>query len=82
MARRLSFLALKLQILSRDQCSAIPRRSATDITTAMSCNIQDAWSKKEVAGMVTVDVKGAFDGIQKGRLCHYLRGQGWPPNVV
>ncbi|KAI0991576.1 hypothetical protein K3495_g16611, partial [Podosphaera aphanis] len=32
--------------------------------------------------MVTVDVKGAFDGIQKGRLSHRLRSQGWPSNVV
>ncbi|KAI1005470.1 hypothetical protein K3495_g2746 [Podosphaera aphanis] len=32
--------------------------------------------------MASVDVKGALDGIQKGRLSLCLRSQGWPSNPV
>ena len=81
-ARRLSYLALQHRVLAKDQCSSVPRRSAIDLTTALACDIQSAWAQKKIAGMVTVDVKGAFDGIQKGRLSLCLRSQGWPPNLV
>ena len=33
LARRLAHSALKLGILARDQCSAVPKRAATDLTT-------------------------------------------------
>ncbi|KAI0994854.1 hypothetical protein K3495_g13328, partial [Podosphaera aphanis] len=81
-ARRISHLALKNGILARDQCSAVPRRSAIDLTTALTCDIQSAWVEKKIAGIVTMDVKGAFDGIQKGSLSLCLRRQGWPENLV
>jgi hypothetical protein len=35
-----------------------------------------------VAGIVTYDVQGAFDGVLVGRLCHRLRQQGYPEQVV
>ncbi|POS85894.1 hypothetical protein EPUL_003872 [Erysiphe pulchra] len=77
-ARRLSYLALKEKILAKDQCSAVKYRSVTDLTTALNCDIRDAWNKRKVAGMVTVDVKGVFDGILCNRLLFRLRSQGWP----
>lgn len=82
LARRLAYWALKLEILARDQCSAISHRSATDLTTALLCDVREAQDKGQVAGMVTVDVKGAFDGVLRNRLCRRLREQGWPINVV
>ena len=41
-----------------------------------------AWAEQKVAGVVTVDIKGAFNGIQEGRLSYHLRSQGWPPNIT
>lgn len=82
LARRISYLALRLGILGRDQCSAVSKRSATDLTTALVCDIQQAWKQKRVAGMVTLDVKGAFDSILGGRLLVRLREQGWPEELV
>lgn len=82
MARRLSFLALSQNILAKNQCSAVPHRSATDLTVALASDIQSAWLEKKIAGIVTVDFKGAFDGIQRGSLCHNLRTQGWPHNLI
>lgn len=81
-SRRVSYWALKLKILARDQCSAISRRSASDLTTALVCDINKAWEDKKVAGIITTDVKGAFDGILRNRLSYRLRSQGWPENIV
>ena len=82
LARRISHLALKLQILAPDQCSATSKRSASDLTTALVCDIEKAWAQKKVVGIVTADVKGAFDGVLRGRLVSRLREQGWPENVL
>ncbi|KAI0995630.1 hypothetical protein K3495_g12549 [Podosphaera aphanis] len=81
-ARRISYLVLKNRILARDPCSAVSRRLAIDLTTALTCDIQSAWVEKKIAGIVIMNVKGAFDGIQKGRLSLCLRRQGWPETPV
>ncbi|POS83027.1 hypothetical protein EPUL_003304 [Erysiphe pulchra] len=74
--------ALKSKILARDQCSAISYRSAVNLTTALVCDVKKAWENKNVVGIVTTDVKGAFDGILRNRLCYRLRSQGWPERIV
>ncbi|POS82089.1 hypothetical protein EPUL_005714, partial [Erysiphe pulchra] len=81
-ARRFSYWATKCNILARDQCCAVSRRSATDLTTALLCDMKDALAAGKVAGIVSVDVKGAFDGVLQNRLIHRLRSQGWPVNVI
>jgi ribonuclease HI len=84
LARRLTYLALHFRILAPDQCGATSRRAATDLTTALYTDIREIWSRSRshVAGMVTVDIKGAFDGVLPGRLLQRLREQGWPPQVL
>ncbi len=82
MARRLAFWAKELKILAPDQCGAISQRSATDLTTALLSDINDQWAQHRVAGMVTIDVQGAFDGVLGGRLIYRLREQGWPKEVL
>ncbi|KAI0994911.1 hypothetical protein K3495_g13269, partial [Podosphaera aphanis] len=81
-ARRISYWALKLQIIACDQCSAVGHRSASDLTTALVCDVRQAWRDKKVAGVVTVDVKGAFDGVLRNRLIYRLRTQGWPNCLI
>jgi hypothetical protein len=80
--RRLVYLALRNSILARDQCGATSRRAATDLTTALYSDIEDIWDHKQAAGMVTVDIRGAFDGVLPGRLLLRLRQQGWPPPLL
>lgn len=75
-ARRLSFLALKYRILTKNQCSTTPLRSAVDLTTALSCDIQSTWDEKIVAGCITMDIKGDFDRIQRGSFYKKLREHG------
>ena len=81
-APRISYWALKLKILARDQCSAVKQRSAVDLTSALACDIRHAWERNKVAGMITVDVKGAFDGVFPNCLIFRLRSQGWPPCLI
>ena len=40
------------------------------------------WTKHQVAGIVTVDVKGAFDGVLRNRLLLRLREQGWLASLI
>ncbi len=81
-ARRVAFLALEHKILAPDQCGAVPRHSATDLTTVLYSDVMDAWAQGRVAGIVTVDVQGAFDSVLGGRLALRLRQQGWPDQLV
>ncbi|KHJ34148.1 hypothetical protein EV44_g3821 [Erysiphe necator] len=81
-ARRLSYWALKLKILSYDQCSALRHRSAVDLTTALHCDLRKAWEAKKNAGMITVDVKGTFDSVSCERLLYRLKNQGWPISLI
>ena len=41
-----------------------------------------AWRNKKVAGVVTVDVKGAFDGVLRNRMIYRLRTQRWPNGLI
>lgn len=81
-ARRIGYLALQHGLLAPNQCGAIPRHCAVDLTTALYSDIMDAWSQGKVAGIVTFDVQGAFDGVLAGRLCLRLREQGFPESLV
>ncbi|KAI1005512.1 hypothetical protein K3495_g2707 [Podosphaera aphanis] len=38
--------------------------------------------KKKVAGLLTVDVKGVFDGVLRNRLISRLRSQGWRSSLT
>ncbi|KAI0999197.1 hypothetical protein K3495_g8999 [Podosphaera aphanis] len=81
-ARRISYWALKRQIIAHGQCSAVGHRTACDLTTALLCDVRQAWKDRKVAGIVTVDVKGAFDRVLRNRLIYRLRTQSWPNCLV
>ncbi|POS83234.1 hypothetical protein EPUL_004373, partial [Erysiphe pulchra] len=78
----LSCLAVKNKILGRNQCSAVPKRCATDLITTLTTDIQIAWENNQVAAIATLDVRGAFDGVLQNRLTFRLRTQGWPEIFV
>lgn len=82
LARRVSYFAQRLKILAPNQCGAVQNRSAVDLTTALACDIQSAWDNRRCAGLLTLDVQGAFDGVLKGRLLHRLKQQGWPVSLI
>ncbi|KID78672.1 reverse transcriptase [Metarhizium guizhouense ARSEF 977] len=71
--RRLAYLAIKHKVLHPDQAGALPKRSATDIVTALVYDVERALGNGKVATLVTMDVKGAFDAILPNRLVLRLR---------
>lgn len=81
-ARRMLQLALNYKILAKDQCGAIGKRSASDLKTALLCDMKDSLSQGKFAGIITVDVIGAFDGVPRNRLLHGMKKQGQPANLI
>jgi ribonuclease HI len=80
--RRLAYLAVKHKVLHPNQAGALPKRSATDIVTALVYDVERALGDGKVATLVTMDVKGAFDAILPNRLVLQLRQQGWPDLLI
>lgn len=81
-ARRIGRIALLHEIVSPQQAGALPKRSATDLTTCLAHDIEYALETRRTATMATLDVQGAFDSVLGKRLAVRLRQQGWPPLMV
>ncbi|KAM4055553.1 reverse transcriptase (RNA-dependent DNA polymerase) [Hirsutella rhossiliensis] len=69
-------------VLHSQQAGALPKRSAVDLVAALVHDIEEAFARKQVATLVTMDIEGAFDTVLRNRLILRLRQQGWPSNVA
>lgn len=78
MAKRISVAAVTHNVISRQQFGALQKRSATDLVGCLIHDIEVARSKGNLASLLTIDVKGAFDTVLSGRLIQRLQDQGWP----
>lgn len=56
------------KLLGPDQCGAVSKCSAVDLTTTLTCDAEEAWKSGGVAGLFTMDDKGVFDGILRNWL--------------
>ncbi|KAM6513286.1 hypothetical protein FALCPG4_18932 [Fusarium falciforme] len=81
-ARRLSWAAVHYSVLHPQQAGALPKRSATDLVAALIHDIEEAFARKKVATLVTMDIQGAFDTVMCNRLVLRLREQGWPDHLA
>ncbi|KAJ3454128.1 hypothetical protein MRS44_018022 [Fusarium solani] len=81
-ARRLAWAAIHYQVLHPQQAGALPKRSATDLVTALIHDIEEAFACNKVATLVTMDIQGAFDTVMRNRLVLRLREQGWPDHLA
>ncbi|TKW60303.1 MAG: hypothetical protein DI628_08940 [Blastochloris viridis] len=81
-ARRLSWAAVHYSVLHPQQAGALPKRSATDLVAALIHDIEEAFARKKVATLVTMDIQGAFDTVMRNRLVLRLREQGWPDHLA
>ena len=81
-ARQMSWIAATHKVLASQQFGALPLRSAVDLTTCLTHDVEEALNKGLTATLLTLDVKGAFDTVLPGRLVHRLREQGWPDNLT
>jgi ribonuclease HI len=81
-ARRIAYAALENDLLSPQHGGALPRRSAMDLVTAFTHDVEHAFAMKKHVTMVTMDVQGAFDALLKNRLLQRMRKQGWPRSLL
>ncbi|KJZ68791.1 hypothetical protein HIM_11822 [Hirsutella minnesotensis 3608] len=81
-ARRLAWASIHFGVLHPQQIGALPKRSAVDLVAALTHDIDEAFARKQVATLVTLDIQGAFDTVLRNRLVLRLREQGWPPNLA
>jgi hypothetical protein len=50
--------------------------------TALIYDIEEAFARKKVATLVTMDIQGACDTVMRNRLVLRLREQGWPDHLA
>lgn len=81
-AKRIAWIAIREKVLTTQQFGALPCRSAVDLTTCLTHEVERALNSGRIASMLTIDVKGAFDSVLPGRLIRRLREQGWPDSLV
>ncbi|KAI1003397.1 hypothetical protein K3495_g4812 [Podosphaera aphanis] len=77
----MSWLVISSRVLSPQQFGALSLRSATDLTTCLTHDIEEALNRRLTAFFLTLDVKGAFNAVLPGRLVRHLYEQGWPPHI-
>jgi ribonuclease HI len=78
MARRLSYLAEKHDLLPNTQFGGRPGRTTEQALLVLSSAIDGAWYKHGVVTLVAFDLKGAFNGVNKLSLDACLRSKGIP----
>ena len=78
MARRLSYLAEKHNLLPNSQFGGRPGRTTEQALLVLSSAIDQAWYKHKVVTLVAFDLKGAFNGVNKTILDSSLRARRIP----
>lgn len=81
-AQRISYLVEEFGLLPKNHFGARKKRCAEDALILMQENIHKAWRSKKVLSMISFDVKGAFNGVNKTRLLQRLRARGIPEELV
>lgn len=81
-AKRMATTAVNRAILNPQHFGALPKRSAVDLTTCLTHDIEGALNSGKEATLLTMDVQGAFDAVLPNRLAKRLREQGWPDTLV
>jgi hypothetical protein len=78
----MAWIAIHYKALASQQFGALPLRSAVNLTTCLLHDVEQVLNQGKTASLLTLDIKGAFDGVLPGRLVYQLRAQGWPDNLV
>ena len=81
-AERMAYGAIKYGVIHPNLARALPKRSATDIVTALVYDVEKALGSGKVVTLVTEDVMGGFDATLPNRTTLRLRQQGWPDFLV
>ena len=82
MAERLSYLAEQHSLLPKNHFGARKRRSTVQALSLIQEKIYDAWRDKMVLSLVSFDVKGAYNGVNRNVLLRRLRACQVPEALV
>ena len=77
-ADRISYLAEKHHLLPNNHFGARKRRSTVQALTVLQERIWDAWRDRKVLSLISFDVKGAYNGVNRQVLLHRLRERRVP----
>ena len=81
-AKRLTFLAGKLNLVSPNQFGGRSNCSTDDAILTFLSDVQTAWSSGNVTSALTFDIKGYFDFVNHKRLLCELRRKNLPLEYV
>ena len=81
-AERISFLAEEHNLLPQNHFGARKRRSAPQALAILQERIFEAWRKKRVLSLVSFDVKGAYNGVDRDVLLARLRQRRIPETLT
>ena len=79
---RLSYLAETYSLLPKNQFGARKRHSTVQALTLLQEKIYDAWRDGKVLSLLSFDVKGAYNGVDRNVLLRRLRGRQVPEVVA
>ena len=81
-AQRLSEFCERTKRLSATQFGARPRRSTEQALVILVDKTYEAWRKQKVLSLVTFDVQGAYNGVNKDVLRERLRACAIPAALI
>lgn len=81
-ANRISALVEKHQLLPSNHFGARRRRSCEQALNILIEKIHDAWREGKVLSLVSFDVKGAYNGVDRGVLMRRLRERRIPEFLI
>lgn len=82
LAERISYLSENYNLLPQNHYGARRRRSAEQALLLLQDKIYNAWRSKLVVSLLSFDVKGAYNGVLKERLCQRLSARGIPKPLI
>jgi hypothetical protein len=81
-ANKLSDLVERRDLLHEGQFGSRKGRSAIDAVAVLMNRTQEAWKRREIAAVLLMDVKGAFDHVSRGRLLARMVELRIEPNLI
>ena len=81
-ATRIAYLAEKHSLLPQNHFGARRRRSTDQALLILTERIFEAWRRKKVLSLISFDVKGAYNGVDKNTLLNCLRRRRVPEKLV
>jgi hypothetical protein len=81
-ADRVSYAVETFGLLLTNHFGGRKQRSAEQVLLLLQEHIYKAWRNRKVLGLISFDVKGAYNGVFKDRLLQRLEARGIPKGLV